>query len=85
MGTLIDRPMVYEQFHHKYPQLVCMYGEDLNVVKVMFDRQLALSMTPGGPRINKNMPRVAGLLKWAQELMDRVQGGMEKLKTLNHM
>lgn len=85
MGTLIDRPMVYEQFHHKYQQLVHMCGEDLGDVKILFDRQLSLSQTPGGPYINKNMPRVAGLLKWAQELMDRMQGSMEKLRGLNHM
>ena len=85
MGTLIDRPVVYEQFHHKYRQLIHMYGKDLDVVKQLFDRQLALLGTPGGPHINKNMPKVAGLLKWTQELMDRVQGGMEKLKALTHV
>ena len=34
--------------------------------------------------INKNMPPIAGALRWSQELRERVSGGMEKLKMICH-
>jgi dynein heavy chain len=36
-----------------------------------------------GPILNKNMPRVAGMLKWSQELRDRVNSSLDKLKSLD--
>ena len=36
-----------------------------------------------GPILNKNMPRVAGMLKWSQELRDRVNSSLNKLKNLD--
>ena len=36
-----------------------------------------------GPVLNKNMPRVAGILKWSQELRDRVNSSMDKLRSLD--
>ena len=37
-----------------------------------------------GPILNKNMPRVAGILKWCQELRDRVNSGMDKMKNIDN-
>lgn len=42
------------------------------------------SMSLQGPCINKNMPPVAGLLRWTQELRERIGGGMEKLRNISH-
>lgn len=36
-----------------------------------------------GPILNKNMPTVAGILKWSQELRDRVNTSVDKLKSLD--
>ena len=84
MGPLIERPLIHCDFQYKYPVLIAMYSQELDEAKLIFDKQLALAQTPAGPTINKNMPYVAGVLKWAQELRDRVGGHMEKLRQINH-
>ena len=84
IGSLLDRSVIHKNFQHKYPILVNMCNNELNSVKKLFDQQLALSKTASGPVINKNMPRVAGVLRWSQELKERIQLPMEKLKTIEH-
>lgn len=84
IGSLIDRPLIQKDFRHKYPVLVSMYSDELDQAKVIFDRQLTLAKSPSGPIISKNMPRVAGIMKWTLELSERISGGMEKLKNVNH-
>lgn len=84
MGPLLERPLIQKDFRYKYPILLSMYNEELDQAKMIFDRQMTCLQSPSGPVINKNMPRVAGLLKWAQELKERIGGGMEKLKQINH-
>lgn len=80
MGTLLDRPVIHHFFQHKYPILINMCSNELDDAKVIFDKQLARGKTPEGPILNKNMPPVAGILKWCQELRDRVCSFMERLK-----
>ena len=60
-----------------------MYSQDLDEAKVILDRQIERSKTPLGPLLNKNMPKVAGSLKWSQQLRDRVTGVMTRLRTLD--
>lgn len=84
MGTLIHRPLVDINFKVKYPILVDMVNDELDLVKKVFDRQLAQAQTPSGPIIHKNMPKVAGLLRWSNELRERSQSAVTKLRALNH-
>lgn len=84
MGSLIERPLIHKDFQHNYSTLIQMLDEELDCAKLIYDQQLALAKTPAGPMLNKNMPRVAGILRWAKELRDRVDSGMEKMSTLNH-
>ena len=84
MGSLIERPLIHQDFQHKYPILLAMFDHELDNAKLIFDQQVTLAQTPSGPVINKNMPYVAGVLKWTQELRDRISQGMEKLQMLNH-
>ena len=84
MGPLLERPLIQRDFHFKYPIVLSMYSEELDQAKVIFDRQMEAIQSVSGPVINKNMPRVAGLLTWTHELKERIGGGMEKLKQINH-
>lgn len=84
MGPLIERPLVQKHFRYKYPVLLSMYSEELDRAKVIYDRQMEAIQSPSGPVISKNMPRVAGLLRWTQELTERIGNSMEKLKYINH-
>ena len=80
MGTLLDRPVIHKYFKHNYPLLLKMCSNELDDAKVIFDEQLARVLTPEGPILNKNMPPVAGILKWCQELTDRIRSFMERFK-----
>ncbi len=84
IGPLIERPLIQKDFRYKYPVLLSMFNRDLDQAKMIFDRQMELMQEPSGPVVNKNMPRVAGLLKWTQELKERIGLAMEKLKLVNH-
>ena len=66
------------------PQILLdMYSQDLDDAKMILDHQVARSRTPLGPLLNKNMPKVAGSLKWSQQLRERVANGMERLVSLD--
>lgn len=84
MGSLLERPLIQKDFCCKYPILLNMYREDLDTAKFIYDTQMQAIQSSSGPMINKNMPRVAGLLTWSQELTDRIGNSMEKLKQINH-
>ena len=84
MGSLIERPLIHKDFQHKYPILLAMFDQELDNAKLIFDQQVALAQTPSGPVINKNMPYVAGVLKWTQGLRERITQSMERLQMLNH-
>lgn len=84
MGPLLERPIIHEDFKHKYSILLSMYNQDLDQAKVIFDEQMKAAQLSSGPVINKNMPPVAGVLKWALELRERIGWSMEKLRAINH-
>ena len=84
MGPLIERPLIHRDFQSRYPTLLSMYDQELDQSKTIFNQQVAKAHTPKGPCINKNMPPVAGMLHWTQELRERIAGGMEKLRMINH-
>lgn len=84
LGSLVERPLIQRDFRYKYPVLLELVSQDLDSAKQIFDQQMELMKSPEGPVINKNMPHVAGLLRWSQELRERVDQYMVKLKIINH-
>jgi dynein heavy chain len=62
-----------------------MFEEELDQSKIIFDDQMFTKGTEATPPINKNMPPVAGALKWSNELRERITKPMQALKlSLNH-
>ena len=84
MGPILERPLIHRDFQHKYPILLAMFNQELDQVKMAYDSQMDAARSPSGPVINKNMPPVAGALKWAQELRERIDQSMEKMRAINH-
>ena len=84
MGPLLERPLIHRDFQYKYPILLAMYNQELDQAKMIFDEQMVAARSPSGPVINKNMPPVAGALKWTLELRERIGQNMEKLRAINH-
>ena len=48
VGSLLERPVIHQDFRHNYPLLVSMFSEELDQAKIIFDTQLALAQTPQG-------------------------------------
>ena len=49
-----------------------MYNQELDQVKMVYNRQMVAARSPRGLVINKNMVPMAGALKWAQEVQERI-------------
>ena len=43
MGLLIERPLVHRDFQAKYPVLLSMYSQELDLSKAIFNQQVALN------------------------------------------
>ena len=60
-----------------------MEGE-LNAAKEIYDHNLAILNEKGKMPIHKNMPKVAGGLRWKEELKIRISEPMVHLKHVEH-
>lgn len=84
-GFILERPHIQSQIASKYKELVDMFSSELDITKLVFDAQMsAAEICKGIPPISKNMPHIAGQLKWAQELRDRIQTPMTSFKAISH-
>ncbi|XP_014668470.1 PREDICTED: LOW QUALITY PROTEIN: dynein beta chain, ciliary-like [Priapulus caudatus] len=82
-GTLLDRPIIKEEFEAKYQLLMRTIDEDLDTAKLIYDEHMSLAKKGRAP-INKNMPPVAGALKWASELRERITAPVASFRALEH-
>ncbi|XP_075760265.1 dynein axonemal heavy chain 17 isoform X2 [Pelodiscus sinensis] len=83
-GSLLDRPLIKAEVAPHYSTLLEMFSVELDNAKTMYDAQIAGIKSGGVPPISKNMPPVAGQLKWALELQERLERPMKELQTIDH-
>uniref|UniRef100_A0A668A8S8 Dynein, axonemal, heavy polypeptide 9 like n=1 Tax=Myripristis murdjan TaxID=586833 RepID=A0A668A8S8_9TELE len=69
-GTLLERPKINQLFSPNYSLLLTMFNQEINHCCAV---------------LGKNMPAVAGNLKWSQELRDRILTSRSNLNQLAHM
>ncbi|KAM4674546.1 dynein axonemal heavy chain 17-like [Amazona ochrocephala] len=82
---LLERPVIKAELSPHYSALLEMFEAELEDVKVLYDTQISSPLLRGtGPAINKNMPPVAGQLKWALELQERLEGPYKDLFSIDH-
>ncbi|XP_065549706.1 dynein axonemal heavy chain 17 [Lathamus discolor] len=82
---LLERPVIKAELSPHYSALLEMFKAELEEVKVLYDTQISSPLPRGtGPAINKNMPPVAGQLKWALELQERLEGPYKDLFSIDH-
>ncbi|CAL8284422.1 unnamed protein product [Lota lota] len=80
---ILDRPQVQAQLMPKYKELIGLFIAELDNVKLVFDAQIATTgVGTSTPLFCKNMPPVAGQLKWALELAERIQTTMKGFRAL---
>ncbi|XP_069511343.1 dynein axonemal heavy chain 17 [Ambystoma mexicanum] len=84
-GPLLERPLLSGDALPKYSALLEMFDKELDSVKVMYDTQLQASEVDGViPPIAKNIAPIAGQLKWALELQQRLQASKQHVDSLKH-
>lgn len=84
-ATVLERPLIKAETSPCYSALLAMFEAELESVKALFDTRAVSPPPPGGaPAIHKNMPPVAGQMKWALELQQRLEGPRKDLLAFEH-
>ncbi|XP_075314376.1 dynein axonemal heavy chain 9 [Odontesthes bonariensis] len=83
-GSLLERPLVAVDALGRYPLLLSMFDKDLDCCKLLYNKHMQAVKELGSAPVNKNMPSVAGGLRWAQELQQRIQAPFSKFRQLSH-
>ncbi|XP_077184230.1 dynein axonemal heavy chain 17 isoform X3 [Paroedura picta] len=83
-ASLLERPLIKADVAVHYSTLLEMFNVELDNAKILYDIQIATKSKDGVPPISKNMPPVAGQLKWALELQERLQIPMKDLQAIDH-
>ncbi|XP_021550173.1 LOW QUALITY PROTEIN: dynein axonemal heavy chain 9 [Neomonachus schauinslandi] len=83
-GKLLERPLVAQDASEKYLLLIQMFIKDLDTVRAIYSQRVQEEAELGFSSVHKNMPTVAGGLRWAQELRQRIQGPFANFKRITH-
>ncbi|TMS22638.1 hypothetical protein E3U43_012903 [Larimichthys crocea] len=83
-GSLLEHPLVAADALDRYPQLVSMFDKELDCCKLLYSKHIQAAEELGWTPVNKNMPAVAGGLRWAQELQQRIQAPFSKFRHLSY-
>ncbi|XP_008590720.1 PREDICTED: dynein heavy chain 17, axonemal-like [Galeopterus variegatus] len=83
-GSLLERPLILAEVVPRYSIMLEVFDTDLDNAKILYDAQMAASAEGNIPPIHKNMPPVAGQLKWSLELQERLEVSMKHLKHIDH-
>ncbi|XP_063046887.1 dynein axonemal heavy chain 11 [Engraulis encrasicolus] len=83
-GSLLERPRIQQLFSPNYGRLLAMFQEEITACQRIMDKQRD-RLASGSPVLSKNMPAVAGNLKWSQEIRQRILTNRSHLKHLTHM
>ncbi|KAM9208504.1 dynein axonemal heavy chain 17 [Dugong dugon] len=83
-GGLLERPLILTEVVPRYSVMLELFDAELDNIKILYDAQMAASQEGNIPPIHKNMPPVAGQLKWSLELQERLEAPMRDLKHIEH-
>lgn len=83
-GSLLERPLILSKVVPKYSVMLKMFDAELDNAKLMYDAQMAAATEGNIPPIHRNMPPVAGQLKWSLELQERLEVSMRHVKHIEH-
>uniref|UniRef100_A0A8C3LCE3 Dynein axonemal heavy chain 9 n=1 Tax=Chrysolophus pictus TaxID=9089 RepID=A0A8C3LCE3_CHRPC len=85
-GSLLERPVIAVDVAGKYSDLVHMFSNALSDARLIYSSQMQFPCSPpGSPAVHKNMPPVAGALRWAQELRARIQAQFGHFRHVTHL
>ncbi|XP_071672840.1 dynein axonemal heavy chain 9-like isoform X7 [Patagioenas fasciata] len=84
-GSLLERPVVAADAAGKYSVLISMFSRALDHARLIYSRHIQAELKLGSPPVHKNMPPVAGALRWAQELRARIQVPFDHFRHIPHL
>jgi len=83
-GSLLDRPIIHNDFEHNYSIVLEQIEREMDDAKQIFDLQMDIQQEQGSIQLDRNMPKVAGSLMWAEELKQRYTQPMEQFRALEN-
>ncbi|KAL2297866.1 hypothetical protein Nmel_016431 [Mimus melanotis] len=84
-ASVLEQPLIKAEASPCYMALLGMFEAELESVKALYDTRMVSPPPHGGaPAIHKNLPQVAGKLKWALELQQRLEGPRKDLLAMDH-
>ena len=83
-GTLIQRTLIAKELSEKMPQLLSMLNQEMDEAKSIFMKQQKRIKEFGKPLTDRNMPQVAGQLRFSKEIKDRISCSVKNFRELNH-
>ena len=83
-GTLIQRTLIAKELADKMPQLLKMLNLEMDEAKTIFLKQQKRIKEIGKPLTDRNMPAVAGQLRFSKEIKDRISCSVKNFRELNH-
>ncbi|XP_058415682.1 dynein axonemal heavy chain 9 [Diceros bicornis minor] len=83
-GNLLERPLIAQDVSDKYLVLIQMFNKDLDTVRLIYSQRVQEEAELGFSSVHKNMPAVAGGLRWAQELRQRIQGPFNNFRRVTY-
>ncbi|XP_041937573.1 dynein heavy chain 11, axonemal [Alosa sapidissima] len=83
-GSLLERPRIHQLFAPNYSLLLGMFQEEMTSCQRILEKQRE-RLHSGNAVLSKNMPVVAGKLKWSQELRERILTNRSHLNHLAHI
>lgn len=83
-GSLLERPLIKQDFQPNYPKVVEMMDQELTTAKAIYDEHMRIRKETGKMPLHKNMAKISGSLKWAAELRGRITTSMTSFKHIEH-
>nr|XP_021499024.1 dynein heavy chain 9, axonemal [Meriones unguiculatus] len=72
-GLLLERPLIAQVVSHKYLSLIRLFSAELDAVRAIYSQRIQEEAEHGFSPVHKNMPAMAGGIRWAQELRQRIK------------
>nr|XP_020748715.1 dynein heavy chain 11, axonemal isoform X1 [Odocoileus virginianus texanus] len=83
-GNFLEKPVVMEIFSPHYSTLVRMFSAELDMCKQLYNEHMR-QIEQGNVVLNKNMPFTSGNIKWAKEVLDRLQMFWSNFASLHYL
>ncbi|XP_045053259.2 dynein axonemal heavy chain 11 isoform X2 [Desmodus rotundus] len=83
-GNFLEKPVVMEIFSPHYSTLVHMLNDELDMCKQLYNEHMT-QIECGNVILNKNMPFTSGNIKWAKEVLDRLQTFWSNFTSLQYL